>query len=254
MPLRSLFVLVSALCASAAFADGPTAKEVLQKAKERGALNLVGLRAELKLVTAVGDKAKEQLLMTTARSINGKQHALARFSAPVGVAGVAVLTVEGKPGEGDDVSLYLPKLKRVRKVAKADRGKAFMDTDFSYADIVSTGASDDGVSLKGTEKVDGRDCYVLEGQGQADSPYGKVALWVDTQTFVPLRVDYADKEGQPYKKYRTVKLKAFKDRAIAAESTMENVKTGSKTTLTVLKLEESTLGEEEFTERALERG
>lgn len=242
------------LCASVVLAD-ESAAEIAKKSRERGALNLVGLTAELKLVTTSADgKSKEQQLSSSARTIGGKSHALARFSLPAGVSGVAVLTVAGEQGQGDDVSLYLPKLKRVRKVAKSDRGKAFMDTDFSYADIASNGARDEEMKRLGDEKLEGRDCFVLEGKGDELSPYGTVKMFIDKQTSVPMKVEYADKEGKPFKRYRTVKLKQFKDRVLAAESVMENLQTNSKTQMTVLKLEDSTLGDEAFTDRALERG
>jgi negative regulator of sigma E activity len=155
---------------------------------------------------------------------------------------------------GDDVALYLPKLKRVRKVAKSDRGKAFMDTDFAYADIASNGTRDEDLKQLADETVEGRQCWVLEGRGDDAGPYGTVRLAIDQQTFVPMKVEYADKSGKPFKRYRTLKLKSFKDRVLAAESVMENLQTGSKTAMTVLKLEESALGDEAFTERALERG
>lgn len=248
-------MLMSALvCATVALAD-ETAAEISKKSRERGALNLVGLTAELKLVTTGADgKSREQVLTSTSKTINGKSHALARFSQPAGVSGVAVLTIAGEQGQGDDVSLYLPKLKRVRKVARSDRGKSFMDTDFSYADIGSNGARDEDVKRLADDKVEGRDCYVLEGKGDETSPYGTVKMFIDKQTSVPMKVEYADKDGKPYKRYRTVKLKQFKDRVLAAESVMENLQTNSKTQMTVLKLDESTLGDDAFTDRALERG
>jgi hypothetical protein len=242
------------LFASAAWAE-ESAQEISKKSRERGALNLVGLAAELKLVTTGADgKAKEQVLTTTSRTINGKIHALARFTAPAGVAGVAVLTIEGAPGEGDDVALYLPKLKRVRKVAKSDRGKAFMDTDFAYADITSNGARDEDLKRLADDQVEGRPCFVLQGKGDDTSPYGLVTLFIDRQTYVPMKVEYQDKAGKPFKRYRTLKLKSYKDRVLAAESMMENLQTGSKTQMTVLKLEDAALGDDAFTERALERG
>src|SRR5438874_1606165 len=121
--------LLALLVGSAAIAD-ETAAEISKKSRDKGAMNLVDLVAELKLTTTSKDgKAKEQVMTSASRKVGGKTHALSRFTAPAGVAGVAVLTVEG------DISLYLPKLKRVRKVAKSENGKAFMDTDFSYADI-----------------------------------------------------------------------------------------------------------------------
>ncbi len=253
MSFRATLTL-ALLTATLARAD-ESAADISKKSRERGALNLVGLVAELKLTTTGSDgKAKDQVLTTTSKTVGGRSHALARFSAPVGVAGVAVLTVEGDKGQGDDVSLYLPKLKRVRKVAKSDRGKAFMDTDFAYADIASNGTRDDDLKKLADEKVEGRDCYVLEGTGDESSPYGTVRLSVDKQTFVPMKVEYADKSGKPFKRYRTLKLKSFKDRVLAAESVMENLQSGSKTQMSVLKLEDSTLGDDAFTEQALERG
>jgi hypothetical protein len=247
-------VMSALLCASVALAD-ETAAEISKKSRERGALNLVGLTADLKLTSTGADgKAKEQVLTSTSKTIEGKSHALARFSAPAGVAGVAVLTVAGEQGQGDDVSLYLPKLKRVRKVARSDRGKAFMDTDFSYADIGSNGARDEDTKRLADGKIEGRDCFVLEGKGDETSPYGDVKMYIDKQTWVPMQVEYADKAGKPWKRYRTLKLKQFKDRVLAAESVMENLQAGSKTQMTVIKLEDSTLGDEAFTDRALERG
>jgi hypothetical protein len=254
MPFLRALLTLALVAAPLARADD-SAAEISKKSRERGALNLVGLVAELKLTTTGSDgKAKEQVLTTTSKTIGGHSHALARFSAPVGVAGVAVLTIEGEKGQGDDVSLYLPKLKRVRKVAKSDRGKAFMDTDFAYADIASSGTRDDDLKKLADEKVEGRDCFVLEGAGDDASPYGTVRMSVDKQTFVPMKVEYADKAGKPFKRYRTLKLKAFKDRVLAAESVMENLQTGSKTQMSVLKLEDSTMGDDAFTEQALERG
>ena len=232
-----------------------TPAEISAKSREKGALNLLGLSAELKLTTAGKEGApREQVLVSSGRKIDGRSHSIARFSAPPSVAGVAVLTVEGAPGEPSDISLYLPKLKKVRKVAKQQRGQSFMDTDFSYADLGGTGESDLAQQRGPDQSAEGRDCYVLSGAAGADSPYGKVTVYVDKQTYVPMKAEYQDREGKPVKRYRALKLKKFRDRVIAAESVMENLQTGSKTTLEVLKVEQSKLGDEAFSERALERG
>lgn len=248
---------VAALCfgfTSRADAADETAQEIARKARDRGALNLRDLTAELKLTTRKNGVTKEQVLQTTAKEIDGKAHSLAKFLSPPGVAGVTVLTIEGGKGQPDDLSIYLPRLRRVRKVAKSQRGQAFMDTDFNYADLGGTGTEDEDVKRLADAKVDGRDCYVLRGQGDDSSPYGEVTLYVDKQTWVPLKVEYQDKDGKPFKEYRTLKLKKFKDRVLAAQSVMKNLQNGSSTTLEILKISEQTPGDEAFTERALERG
>ncbi len=249
-----LAVAVLSLC-SRAFAE-ESAKEISDKSKERGSLNLMDLTAELRLTTTGKDgAAKQQVLTSSAKKINGRDHSLARFSQPAGVAGVAVLTIEGQGSEPSDISLYLPKLKRVRKVAKTQRGQSFMDTDFSYADLGDVGgATDESLKRLPDQKVDGRDAYVLTGTAGPDSPYGEVTVFVDKQTYVPLKAEYKDKAGKPFKQYRAAKLKKFKERTLAAESVMENLQTGSKTQVEILKLEEAKLPDEAFSERALERG
>lgn len=249
------WLVLSCLVAATAQAEDLSAKEISQRSRDRGALNLVGLTATLKLTTTDKEgKTKEQVLTTSSKKIDNKSHIVTRFSQPAGVAGVAFLTVEGAAGEADDISLYLPKLKRVRKVAKQERGRAFMDTDFSYSDIASNGGKDEDFAKQADDKADGRDCWVIKGKGGSDTPYGEITVWVDKQTYVPMRVDYNDKEGKPLKRYRTLKLKSFKDRAIAAESLMENVQSNSKTQMTVMSLDDTPVGDDAFTERALERG
>jgi hypothetical protein len=253
---RAVVLAVFSLALSRGALAEESAKEISDKSKQRGSLNLVDLTAELRLTTTGKDGvSKVQVLTSSAKKIEGRDHSLARFSQPAGVAGVAVLTVEGQGSDSSEISLYLPKLKRIRKVAKTQRGQAFMDTDFSYADLGDVGGAS-GESLKRLEdqKVDGRDAFVLTGTAGADSPYGEVTVFVDRQTYVPLRADYKDKAGQPFKQYRAAKLKKFKERTLAAEVVMENLQTGSKTQVEILKLEEAKLPDEAFSERALERG
>lgn len=252
--LCGLVVAVSLLFGASSARAEEAARDIARKARERGSLNLRDLTAELKLSTTRKGTTKEQVLRTTSKEIFGKAHSLAKFLAPQGVLGVTVLTVEGGDAEADDISIYLPKLKRVRKVAKTQRGQSFMDTDFQYADLGGTGTEGEDVKRLADAKVDGRDVFVLEGRGDESSPYGKVTMFVDKETYVPLQVDYQDKDGKPFKKYRTVKLKKFKERVLASESVMENLQSGSKTSMEILKIEEQTLGDEAFTERALERG
>ncbi|HEX8704250.1 MAG TPA: outer membrane lipoprotein-sorting protein [Myxococcaceae bacterium] len=249
-------VLVVALLAFLPVHAEESAADIARKSRERGALNLLGLSAQLKLTTVSKDgKKTEQVLTTTAKKLGERTHSLVRFQQPAKVAGIAVLTVEGAKGEASEISLYLPKVKRVRKVARTQRSQSFMETDFTYADLGGTGGeNDDAMKKVGESKKLDRLVWVLEGKAGADSPYGEVKVYVDQETYVPTQVEYTDKEGKPFKVYRAAELKRFKDRVIAARSSMENLKTGSVTTIEVLSLDEVQLGDEAFSERALERG
>ncbi|MGZ3457080.1 MAG: hypothetical protein ACXU86_01105, partial [Archangium sp.] len=85
-------LLASLLCAAAvALLLAPrahaeeSAADIARRSRERGALNLLGLRAELKLTTVTkGGPRKVQVLTSTAKRVDGRLHSLARFSQPDG--------------------------------------------------------------------------------------------------------------------------------------------------------------------------
>ncbi|HYX90229.1 MAG TPA: outer membrane lipoprotein-sorting protein [Myxococcaceae bacterium] len=251
---RNLALAAMLCCAPALATSSESAEEIARKSRDRGALNLRDLSAEVRLTTVRGEKTKVQVLRTTAKEIRGRSHSLARFLSPPGVDGVTVLTIEGQGEEPDDISIYLPKLRRVRKVATSQRGQSFMDTDFNYADLAGTGAERKGVKRLADAKVGDRDAFVLQSDVVGDSPYRRVTLYVDKESYVPLRVDYADQDGRPFKHYEALKLRTFNGRILAAESVMKNLQSGSETRMEILRIEEATLGDEAFSERALERG
>src|SRR5262245_56370894 len=110
---RSAGVLLAGLVwiGSPAARAEESAQAISRKSRERGALDLLDLTAELRMVTTGKDGvAKEQRMVSSAKKVGGRMRSLSRFTAPPGVAGVAVLTVEGEGKGAEEISLYLPKL------------------------------------------------------------------------------------------------------------------------------------------------
>lgn len=130
-----------------------------------------------------------------------------------------------------------------------------MQTELTWADLTGVGAvKEDEVRREPDAELDGRLAHVLSGKPGDDSPYGEVRVWVDAKTFVPLRIDYADRQGRPLKRFRALRLGAFEGRSHAQKAIVENLQTGKSTQIEVTRLARSNLGDEAFTERALERG
>jgi outer membrane lipoprotein-sorting protein len=248
--LGALLLTAPALTARAA---EETAADIAHKARELGSLNLVGLKADMKLVNVEkGGDRKERDLSTQSKKIDGQTRTITRFKGPADVAGVALLVAQGTAGAADDVSLYLPKIRRARKVAQSNRGDAFMESEFSYADFTSNGVDETSSTREKDGAVDGKPVFVLTGAPK-DSPYTKVVLYVDKATYVPLKVDYFDKDGL-LKVYTVQKVEKQMDRQLATESTMENMRNGRRTLLSVSKLATADAPDTSFTERGLERG
>lgn len=246
---------------SLAFGAGAGAAEVIpadiaRKARDQGSLNLIDARADVSMVSLEKSGArKERRLTATSKRIGGRVHTLLRFRAPSEIAGVALLAIEGPDGGVEEILLYLPKIKRTRRIAAGQRGQAFMESDFAYADLSGSGAVDESaVKRLDDETVGGADCYVLTGKPPGESPYGEVTVWVDKATFVPRKVDYFGPGGEVKKRYTATTIGPRGGRTVAIESAMEDPARGTRTVVTVHSLEAGAPPDEAFTERGLERG
>ena len=245
----ALLLLLPALSARAE----ETAAQIAHKARDQGSLNLVGLKAEMKLTNIEKGGARQEREVTTqSKKIDGASHTLTRFRAPPADAGIALLVLEGVGGAKDEISLFLPKIRRARKIAQGDRGQPFMESEFSYADFSGGGIDEKSSTREKDGVVEGKPVFVLAG-APPESPYKKVVAYIDQATYVPMRVEYFDEQGL-LKVYTVQKVEVLEGRTLATGSTMENLRTGRKTTVQVSKVSPADAPDAAFTERALERG
>lgn len=249
---KPALVLAVLALAAPALAD-ESASGILQKARDQGALNLVGLKAEVKLTNVDKDGSqKVRELVTQSRKLDGVTKSLSRFKSPPDVAGVALLTVEGQKGQPDQLALYAPKVRRTRRIAAGARGESFMESEFSYADFSGGSLDDANPSREKDATFDGKPVYVIAAQPK-DSPYKKVVAKIAQDSFIPLQVEYFDGEGL-LKTYTVKKVEERAGRKMAVEAEMVNARTGRKSLLSVGQVSTADAPDASFTERGLERG
>lgn len=184
---------------------------------------------------------------------------LIRFLEPADVKGVGLLTIEHSDRD-DDQWLYLPALKKVRRISSSDQGDSFMGTDYTYEDIRSEKLDKHVYNLIGEEVIDGNECYIIEAlpadeQQKKDSGYSRRELWLRKDLFLRVYAKYYNKKGEHFK------TEVRKDIVEAAPGMyrpnlmeMKNLKTGHMTRITFddRKLN-SGLDDKLFTERMLKR-
>lgn len=129
---------------------------------------------------------------------------LVTFLSPADVKGTKTLLIE-HTGKDDDIWIYLPALKKVRRLVSSNKKDSFVGTDFSYGDVIGQRPEDWNHKILKEEKVDGKDCWVIESlpktdQIKEDSGYSKRVGWVDKQSFVAVKAESYDQTGQLFKK------------------------------------------------------
>ena len=129
------------------------------------------------------------------------------FDEPKDVKGTALLTLTHRTEE-DDQWLYLPALKRVKRISSSNKSGPFMGSEFAYEDITSEEVEKYTYKYIRDEKYDSLDCFVIERYPvDKRSGYSKQIVWLDKKDYNPRKTMYFDRKGQLLK---VLELKDYK--------------------------------------------
>ncbi len=168
-----------------------------------------------------------------------EEHRFSRFLEPSDVKDTTLLTYD-YDDKDDDIWLYLPALKKVKRILSSNKDDYFMGSDFTYEDMENRDLKNWTYTLIGSETVDGVDCYVVEGvpaneKEAEESGYSKVTTWVGKKDFVDRRVDYTDKKNRLSKRLLLSEIRVIGDsgKPRPHRLLMENFITKHKTILEI---------------------
>jgi outer membrane lipoprotein-sorting protein len=158
------------------------------------------------------------------------------FIAPADIRGTKTLLIEHSGGE-DGIWIYLPAMKKVRRLVANNKKDSFVGTDFSYGDVIGYPVDDWNHTLLREEALNGVPCWVIQSTPKsaevADiSSYSKRISWIDEHSYIAVKTEIYDKEGAFLKRLtqedvREVDPKSHKWQAMRL--TAENVQTGHRT-------------------------
>lgn len=180
---------------------------------------------------------------------------LTLFHEPRDIAGTAFLT-HTHIGDEDDQWLYLPALKRVKRIASVNKTSAFMGSELAYEDLLSDEVEKFDYRWLRDEACGEETCFVLERQpSYDDSGYSRQVLWMDQSEYRVHRIDYYDRDGALEKTLTLNDYRRYIDSYWRAhEYLMENHQTGRRTALSFGSYEFQTgLTEQDFDPSALRR-
>jgi uncharacterized protein len=158
------------------------------------------------------------------------------------------------PTQKDQLWLYLPSLRQVRKVSVRDQDDAFMGSDLTFADMGQRLIEEDAHTLIDEEDLDGVPHYVVESVPITESIYGKKRLWIRKDDFTVTQIHYYDRKQDLLKTQKITWIRDG-DLRVYKELDVRNVQTGHRTIYTITDLETGLgLDDGDFSERALKRG
>jgi outer membrane lipoprotein-sorting protein len=232
--------------------DNNNAKAIMEEVKKKASAKDEVATVKMTIVEKDGTK-KDRTLEIRRKGGDGKQKVLVRLKAPADLKGTALLSVS-KDKESDQW-LYLPSSKQTRRVQSSKKSSGFLDSELSYEDMGS--ASDTKAESKVIKqaKENGHNYAVIESMLTGESSYGKVIVWVDTDTYLPSKTEIFDKALKPLKVTTLSDYQEFGGAWRAKKVEVKNLQNqrGTVLELSDLKLNRG-LSDGEFTESALTEG
>ncbi len=241
----------------------PSGLEIARRNNARDDGAQVSRTFEMELVSKRG-KVRRRVTRIYRRDFDQERRSILFFEAPTSLEGTALLTYDySDTRRDDDQWIFLPALRKSRRIATADRGAAFLGTDLSYEDIKKETRLSLGEykwANLGGEAVDGNGCWKLEAIPIDDEVarvlrYSRVVFYIDAAIWMPRRVEYWNLAGQALKTVSLLEIREVEGVWTAHRIEAKNHRSGHRTNLIFRDVDYHTeLDTELFTQRALSRG
>lgn len=206
------------------------------------------------LIDAKG-RSKERRMYVAVADDKKARKTFMRFLSPKDIAGTAFLAIAYTNGK-EKQFLYLPALRRVRRIAGSFRFHRFVNSDFTYEDLERHYPKKYHYQLLREEIYQNTPCYVLKTwpKKRKDSAYKCWIQWITKEGFLPIKVEYYDRRGHLRKRFVALKWQKVQGYWTVLQSEMVDLKKNHKTVLIVEKIRyDLNLDPQIFTRRNLKR-
>jgi ribosomal protein S8 len=190
------------------------------------------------------------------------------FLSPADVRNTTYMSFDWDNEEKEDDSwLYLPALKKIKRIASSDKSGSFMGSDFTYSDINGMEIEDWNYKFKKQSvSVDGVETWVIEGRPKKDkrkkvideTGYIKNNLWIRKDNFMLIKGKYWVKKGKKIKYFKATGIKKIDNIWSSTKLSMITTKKGVVTHSSFLKISNliynSKISDSIFTTGKMERG
>ncbi len=202
-----------------------------------------------------GDTSVREIRVKTLEVANDGDKSLSIFDKPADIKGTAFLTFSHAL-EPDEQWLYLPSLKRVKRINSKNKSGPFMGSEFAYEDIASQEVAKYTYKYLRDETLNGIDCYVIERYPAYEhSGYTRQVGWINKAEYRPEKIVFYDRKNSLLKTLTYSGYKKYLDQYWRADKMLiENHQNGKSTLMTWNNYQFKTgLDEGDFNHNSLKR-
>ncbi len=197
-----------------------SAYDIMKMVDDRPSPRSLINRAKMTLENSKG-RSREYSMISQSIDQNSKQ--MIWFLEPKDDRGIAFLKIEND-GKEDEMRMWLPAFKKIRRISARKKGDSFMGSDLSYEDLSSRELDDSYYKRLDDEMLFEEDCFVIETipKEETNSFYSKHISWIDKHKLILLSEHSFNKKGLLEKK-KEFKYIKFQDYHLVKRVLVDNI-------------------------------
>lgn len=207
---------------------GLTGDELVQKMEDR--ITPKDSKADMIMtLTNKKGKTRSSSLRSITKDDGAKQ--IIWFLSPADDKGVSFLKIEHDEKD-DEMRMWLPAFKKIRRISAKKRSDSFMGSDMSYEDMSTRQIDEFNFNIIGNDTIQEVGCHLLESKPKEHirTEYSRHITWVDSTLFLPLREESYDKKGKLLKE-KVFTYMVINDYQILLKVHVANIQKNHSTTL-----------------------
>ena len=208
------------------------------------------------MLTNKSGQTRVRKIQQFTKDLGDSEKSIMFFLSPADVKNTSFMNWSYDGDKADDQWIYLPALKKVKRISSDSKSDYFMGSDFTYDDLGDRKLNADDHKLLREETKNEKECYVVESKSKnEDYIYAKTITWIDKSTFVGVQKEFYDEDGKLLKILTIKKVEKIAGFYIITNSEMKNVQNNHSTSMIIDNVKiNSGISADQFTERMMTRG
>ena len=237
------------------FAQELTAREIIEKVYNRPEGDDQTSNLTMTLENKSGKQRIRKIKQFT-KDMGDIEKSIMFFQSPADVKNTSFMSWSYDSDKSDDQWIYLPALKKTKRISSDSKSDYFMGSDFTYDDLGDRKLDADTHTLLRSETLEGVDYYVVESISKdEDYMYSKTITWIRKDNFIGLQKEFYDEDGDLLKILSIKEFKEISGILVITNSEMKNVQKDHKTMMILSDIKVNTgMSDSKFTERMMMRG
>ena len=240
---------------SSVSAQNLTGKQIVEKVYNRPSGNDQTADLTMTLTNKSGSQRVRKIKQYS-KQFADVEKSIMFFTSPADVKNTSFMSWAYDTDQSDDQWIYLPALKKTKRISSDSKSDYFMGSDFTYDDLGDRKLEDDTHKLLREETINGKACYVVQSVSKNDKyMYSKTITWVDKSNFIGEKKEFYDEDDELLKILTVKKSEKIAGIWVISSLEMNNVQKNHKTNMLLSNVKINTgIPATHFSERMMMRG